>query len=167
MVIITNFTPEYNEEEKIYYYRADEVIPCPVCGGELGKRGWRLRRLKKLDGGLHLLKVQRFICKGCGKSHRGLPKFIVPYKQLELEAIEHVINRVPTKEENDDRTIRHIFTWWWAMIDYIERYMAAIKEGEGGVITILSPLTNLAEIARVLVNSHKWPCTHFALRHGP
>ena len=165
MIIIIKFKVEYNPEEQVYYVRAAEIVPCPDCDGELRKRGWRRRGLLKANRKPYPLKVQRYIYKKCGKSHRGLPDIIVPYKRLEVKAIEQVINRIPTEGGNDERTIRHIFAWWEAMVDYVKRYMAAINEKYGELIIIHSPLSNLADIVRILVNSHKWPCTRFALLH--
>jgi hypothetical protein len=167
MISISKFKLDYNPDERVFYIRAGEVIPCPVCGGKLGKRGWPRRGLIRSNGKLYPLKVQRHICKDCKISHRELPDIIVPYKRLELEVIEQVINGEPTENGQDDRTIRHILTWWKAMVAYIEWYTAAIKEALGVSITILSPLTNLAEIVRALANSHKWPCTRLALLPDP
>jgi len=142
-----------------------EIIACPACNGVLNKNGRPKRILIKSDGTKQKLKVQRYKCKDCNASHRELPDMVVPYKHLEREVIEQIINGEPTENGQEERTIRRILAWWNALTVYIAWHTAALKERLG---VCISPVTkNLAQIVRTLVNTNLWPSPHLNMMPGP
>lgn len=154
-------------KRKGFYVRAEEKIPCPHCGGKLKPKGWPKRGSIQVDGEKWTLKVQRRRCEGCGKYHRELPDFIVPYKRHCLETIELIITGQEAITYTELETPRRIREWWSKMVVYIAVALAAIKEKYGIDLTHLAPVANLAKIVRALANTNLWPGTRSALDAVP
>lgn len=68
----------------------DETV-CPICGGSL-KRYDRVKRIVRTKGrATRYVYIRRFRCEVCGKLHREIPDYILPYKQYESEVINGVL----------------------------------------------------------------------------
>lgn len=71
---------------------------CPDCGGQLRyyDRVPRIVRTKMRK--TKWIKIRRFYCTQCGRLHRELPGYILPYKQYEAEIIRGVLEGFITYE---------------------------------------------------------------------
>lgn len=64
---------------------------CPNCGGKL-KHYDNVQRMVQTKGGCaKWIKIKRFRCKECGKVHRLIPDYVLPYKHYESEIIRGVV----------------------------------------------------------------------------
>lgn len=71
---------------------------CPYCLGLL-KPYDRVYRIVRTRGGLtKRVRIRRFVCGKCGRVHRALPSYILPFKHYESEIIDGVINGYITCE---------------------------------------------------------------------
>lgn len=69
-----------------------EKCRCIDCNG-IVKYYDRTKRLIKTRGGKrHFIFIQRFKCNDCGRIHRVLPDYILPYKHYESEIIFGVLD---------------------------------------------------------------------------
>lgn len=71
---------------------------CPNCGGELKHRDYVIRYFKSKAGLKSKARIERKICKQCGKLHRVLPDYLLPFKQYEKELIFGVREGLITDE---------------------------------------------------------------------
>ncbi len=146
--------------------RTGESFYCPICGGELIRKGFRTRFLIRTEPGATeddcepyekiCLIIARYRCKTCGKIHHGLPDCIVPYKRFNLEIIEGVIKEPSKPTLIDEATVKKILSWWALMVVYILGVAPSIKLKHQ---VIISPSEKLVKIVRALANSHLWPRT--------
>lgn len=73
-------------------------LNCPVCNGSL-KYYDRVHRIIRLGGGVRKrLTIRRLRCRDCGRTHRQLPKFLIPYKHYGSELIKGVLKGYITPE---------------------------------------------------------------------
>ncbi len=75
--------------QKSYDDLMEQVAPCLLpctcgCRGSLIRYG-SYRRHIKTDGSKLPLKIQRLLCRSCGRSHALLTSAMVPYSQIPLE----------------------------------------------------------------------------------
>lgn len=79
-------------------------ISCPICNSKnLVKNGTYQRNIIFLIENDRIetnMKIQRFKCKNCGKTHALLPEFVVPYKQFSLLFIIEILNSILVKSLN-------------------------------------------------------------------
>lgn len=95
-------------------------ISCPLCNSKhLVKNGTYQRNIIFLIENERIetnMKIQRFKCKNCGKTHALLPEFVVPYKQFSLQFIIEVLNSILEKSINKTSTLfnvsRQIIYFW-------------------------------------------------------
>lgn len=71
---------------------------CPVCNAKLifFDKAKRIVRTKKRK--TNWVSIDRMKCTNCGKIHRALPDYILPYKQYEAEVIRGVIEGLITSD---------------------------------------------------------------------
>ena len=150
----------------VFRVRAGEMCFCPICVGELLKKGWRTRFLVQTKASATeddcfpyekiCLLIQRQKCKDCGKIHHQLPDCVVPYKRFSLGIIEGVIRQPGAPTLIDEDTVKRILAWWALMAAYIIGAAPSIMEKHHIAI---APGQKLAAIVRALANSHLWPGT--------
>lgn len=72
---------------------------CPNCGGEL--RFWDMvnRLIRYENGDKEWTRIRRMKCKKCGKLHRELPDYILPFKQYDAEIIKEIQNGSITSDD--------------------------------------------------------------------
>jgi len=162
MVIISKYTLEYNKEKNIYYVETDEVSICPICTSELIKNGRKKRKTIREENKLINLSLRRLKCRKCNKTHRELPDCIVPYKRYGTQAIENILMDA-VDVFCEESTIRRIKMWWLLIQIYVIKIAASLSAKYGYDITTVK---KVAEIVRLLANSHLWPCTRSALKPG-
>lgn len=59
---------------------------CPLCGRALGVRGTCRRKVYTMRGA-YILQLRVLYCCECGRTHRELPYFLIPYKRYSVNAI--------------------------------------------------------------------------------
>lgn len=77
----------------------NDITLCPQCGGALKATGKVKRIIKKKSGVIEWFYIRRLLCVRCGKVHREIPNYIVPYKHYEKEIIQSVINDLITPDD--------------------------------------------------------------------
>lgn len=71
---------------------------CPVCGGEL-RYFDRAKRIVRTRGRItKTIKLKRYRCVACGRTHRLIPNYILPFKQYEKEVIIGVLEGLITPD---------------------------------------------------------------------
>jgi transcription elongation factor Elf1 len=66
---------------------SDNVTICPICGGRLYYYS-TTKRIIKYGGGIKSqVYISRLHCKTCGREHRALPSYILPYKHYDADII--------------------------------------------------------------------------------
>ena len=65
---------------------------CPLCCGNLRVRDTAERFIRISSTEKYGIRVRRLICEECGKIHRELPDFLLPYKHYPTQCIEAEIN---------------------------------------------------------------------------
>lgn len=78
-----------DKDGDLYVVNRNKSI-CPLCGGELCKKGNVRRIVKTKNGKKYVVNLKRLFCNNCGKYHRELPDFLYPYKHYESEIINGV-----------------------------------------------------------------------------
>lgn len=68
----------------------DDIFACPDCGGSLKHRDYTTRKWKTTEDDWEFIKTPRHKCTVCGKLHRILPEFLMPYKHYDKNVIEDV-----------------------------------------------------------------------------
>lgn len=70
----------------VIIFTGQEKVDCPNCGGGLQVRNTCHRKLRTHQGTrVYRLRVMK--CTKCGKSHRELPQWIVPYKRMDAASL--------------------------------------------------------------------------------
>lgn len=139
------------------------MIKCPVCGGELGKFGWRRRKHFEMDGGAKVLRVRRLRCKKCGKIHHELPDILFPYKRHCAATIENIIGGNDSGVCCEESTIRRIRRWW----ETLEIYFKGVRDALSAkhCVAFSDPLQP-KEIVHAVANAHLWASTRSAFLSG-
>ncbi len=75
----------------------DERI-CPKCGGQLKYYDSVKRIVRTKNRTTKRIILRRMRCTKCGKLHREIPKFIIPYKEYEYEVIMGVLEGYVTSD---------------------------------------------------------------------
>lgn len=71
---------------------------CPVCGGALKYYDKVDRLIRGKSGAKQIVKIERYRCQCCSRTHRRLPDYIFPFKQYEADIIVGVIENLITVE---------------------------------------------------------------------
>ncbi len=71
---------------------------CPVCGGDLRYYDKVSRLIRGKSGTKQIVKIERYRCRQCFRTHRQLPSYIFPFKQYEADIIVGVIEKLITIE---------------------------------------------------------------------
>lgn len=104
MIIISDYTVSYNEEEDIFviFVESSETSICPICGHPLTFRDHVKRIAKGRDGKVIWLRIRRLICNNdkCHSIHRELPDMLAPFKHFEADIIAGVLDGLITPETN-------------------------------------------------------------------
>ena len=116
-------------------------------------REWRLRKIKKSDGGKEEFFIRRLYCEICDCIHHELPDFVIPYKRYDAETIEKIISGNTDGLACDESTIRRILNWWSIVYPYFVGILASLNE-KFKVIQEIAP--TLKGIVRAVVNSNNW-----------
>ena len=92
MIIVSSFKLIFNEIEKYFIVKTEEILNCPLCNGNLKYRDSVFRKLKNMASEAALFLIRRLLCQECNALHRELPDIIQPYKHYESSVIQAVID---------------------------------------------------------------------------
>lgn len=157
-------------KDGIYVFTGTEVVPCPVCGGRLRVRNTCHRKLRREEE-CRIYRLRVMICTTCGKTHRELPQWMIPYKRMDA-ALYCKIAQTPRErhlEVADTNTWTRVQKWiWWFLLELQAVRQAKISSHDWVEKTVedLSCQEWMGEIRR-LVNSGKWVQHRYERRRQP
>ncbi len=133
-----------HRENGIYIVRGTEKLPCPHCGGKLRVHGSCKRKLREIDC-TRTFRLRVMKCTNCGKTHRELPSFFVPYKRYSLNSICEILcsekGLHPCDTSTRCRFFAHFFFLWPKM--WVGKGAAICK-------AMTSALGNIKRLRRVI-----------------
>ena len=161
---------EYRKRD-ITIFVGTEKVPCPVCGGSLRVRGTCIRKLRRKDG-VETYQLRVLKCEECERTHRELPKGIVPYKRMDSE----MLGTIAEDNGKDDLDVPGISTWervkvW---VEWFLTYARHIYEGQKKTLGHTLPSISTGESirrqleysVRLVVNSGNWIQHRSVMRVG-
>lgn len=156
MVSISHFRKEH--KGGLIIIIAQEIIPCPICEGELFTRGTCRRHAINSAGTTDHYQLRVLQCRECRRTHRELPAPLVPYKRHDGEAITDIANH-PESAPCYRRTMELIQRWLTWFISYANH----ICESQSIILSIPLPKTSgkihlpeLMALVRIVANSGNW-----------
>ena len=121
MISITDYTSLCKGDLTIIT-GSDESV-CPICGGMMTVRGTCIRKVRS-EGGVRKLRLRVMKCRVCQKTHREIPKDIIPYKRTSLteycEIVESGANDYPCETSTWQR-MKMWLSWFLAFAQSVER----------------------------------------------
>jgi len=156
MISIARFRVERNGN--LLVVRGLELLPCPVCEGELFCRGTCRRKTRSAYGETTLYQLRVLQCRHCGKTHRELPEPIVPHKRYDAEAIIQIRERPEEVicEPNVRTRIMAWLAWFVEYANHIQQSQSLILSAplpkHSGEITVAV----LSRLVRIVANSQNW-----------
>ena len=158
MIIVAQGS-ELRKGEIIIFTGYDE-IPCPVCSGKLKVHGTCRRKFIR-RGGAQVYRLRVMECRECGRTHRELPDFAVPYKRMDVEMLSEVAEdeghgRMAKSESSTRHRVR---TWVLWFLRYARNVQSGLCISMPDLPTIPDggPLRRrLAYFVRLVVNSGNW-----------
>lgn len=76
----------------------DGILKCPDCGGNLRYYDKVTRVVRTKRRQTDWVELRRMRCDRCGKVHREIPDYILPYKQYEADLIQGVMEGLITTD---------------------------------------------------------------------
>lgn len=137
-----------------------EEVPCPVCGGKLKVHGTCRRKFFRREG-VQLYQLRVMECKECGRTHRELPDFGVPYKRMDVEMLSEVAEddghgRMVKAESSTRHRVKAWVIWFlW----YAQKVLEGLRVDTPDIATIPDGAglkQRLAYFVRLVVNSGNW-----------
>ena len=156
MISITDYTSLCKGDITIITGSGESV--CPICGGMMTVRGTCIRKVRS-EGGVRKLRLRVMKCRVCQKTHREIPKDIIPYKRTSLteycEIVEAGANNYPCETSTWQR-MKLWLSWFIAFAQSVERSLVC-----SGLLTMTRrPVGSLKEqtayFVRLVVNSGNW-----------
>lgn len=156
MISITDYTSLCKGDITIITGSGESV--CPICGGMMTVRGTCIRKVRS-EGGVRKLRLRVMKCRVCQKTHREIPKDIIPYKRTSLteycEIVESGANDYPCETSTWQR-MKLWLSWFIAFAESVERSLVC-----SGLLTMTRrPVGSLKEqtayFVRLVVNSGNW-----------
>ena len=170
MVIVTGHKQTVKDEmHEIIVFTGTEVVPCPVCSGRLKLHGTCMRKLQEADGTV-LYRLRVLECTECGKTHRELPPWIIPFKRMALDVLNDI-----SESDNANLEIAESSTWYrikaWVawFLGYAMHVLQALLVSDQSIQTIptgAAQREKLAYSVRVVANSGRWIQHRSAMTNG-
>lgn len=76
-------------------------VSCPVCGGNLKLYDHVMRIIREKKGEKDHIYIRRMKCVDCGKIHRELPRYVLPYIQYDKDIVMGVLTGQITSDDLD------------------------------------------------------------------
>ena len=118
---------------------------CPLCGGTLGVRGTCRRKVYTMRGA-YILQLRVLYCCECGRTHRELPYFLIPYKRYSANAIYDILFPINGAYECETSTQCRLWHWWRWFCLYLWQFGECRKRRKRAVEAYV----------RIAVNSGFW-----------
>jgi len=142
MISISKYKLEVNKNGKKYVV-SQEQIPC-TCGGHLAFKEYRLRIVRLPSEDAEFIEIRVLYCVDCGKSHRELPDFLLPYKHYTAQTVEAAVDRKKAECSAEERTVKRWRAWFKRIRSYLAAaIVAALSEFEKVRLRALDPLDTL------------------------
>jgi len=77
---------------------SDGILKCPDCGGKLRYYDKVMRVVRTKRRQTDWVELRRMRCDRCGRVHREIPDYILPYKQYEADLIQGVMEGLITTD---------------------------------------------------------------------
>lgn len=157
MYIIHQYSTKNNARGEIEII-SDEKYDCPVCGGHLTLRSSKDRGIKDLYGNAAVVWLRIMECEKCGKTHRELPDFIIPYKRYTVEAIASIMDGGDICA-CENSTCNRLSQWVKWFVEYAKRIAESLKEIHTGFTPDIAGKHGedlLKYLVRIVVNSNFW-----------
>ena len=167
MIIVTRYTKQV--KDGIIIFTGTEEIPCPVCGGKLKQRGTCLRKVREENETVvYSLRVME--CTKCGKTHRELPFWVVPYKRIAAPVLSDIA-RSDNKnlEKAEGSTWHRIKEWITWFLNYAMNVLQALLVSDAHIQTVptgASLCKKLEYFVRLVANSGRWISHRSAMQRG-
>lgn len=121
MIYLMKDTFEIYVEQGVFHIRAPKDC-CPCCRGRLMVQGSCIRKVRDMER-VRIFRLRVMKCGSCGRTHRELPYFIVPYKRYGLNTICEIVCSEPGKQACPASTRWHLLKWLAWVIVYAQAYM--------------------------------------------
>ena len=159
MVCISHFWEK--RKGKAIIIVALENLPCPLCNGQMFTRSTCHRKAITASGEIKNFQLRVRQCRNCNKTHRELPKPLIPYKRYDGEAIAGIRNR-PDIASCSECTILAILCW----LEWFIPYANQICEKQQLILSFPLPKepgkiipAELALLVQLVANSGNWRTT--------
>lgn len=135
-----------------------ESLCCPVCGGKLSVHGTCVRKVQCTNG-VEILQLRVMQCRSCGKTHRELPEFVVPYKRNSLNLLCEIAEATEDSYPCETSTWLRVKTWvawflWYAR--NVWRGLCISDPAFAAMEVVGCMRRQLACFVRLVVNSGNW-----------
>ncbi len=145
---------------EIVIFTGNETIPCPVCAGHLKVRETCERKVSGREG-TQTCRLRVMECGNCGKTHRELPSFIVPYKRMDADILSEVAeaNREEHLEKAESSAWRRVKAWIIWFLQYAGNVLEGLRIAMPDFPTIPDGEAlnrRLAYAVRLVANSGNW-----------
>ncbi|WP_423719515.1 DUF6431 domain-containing protein [Anaerotruncus rubiinfantis] len=106
VIIVKDYTTEYDRNAGAYRIRGRRPPVCPDCGRIMSVYDTRRRHAISATGAPRWFLLRRLLCPGCGKLHIELPDFLRPRKHYDSQVIDDTVAGRLDCCPADDSTIR-------------------------------------------------------------
>lgn len=140
----------------VIIFTGQEKVGCPDCGGDLRVRSTCHRKLRTAQG-IQVYRLRVMGCLGCGKTHRELPHWMVPYKRMDASCLVNIA-QAPKSEHlrkaSTNSWIR-IKGWMACFFRYAQRIVRSRNEHQRTCFGAPEK-ERFCYLVRLLVNRGRW-----------
>jgi hypothetical protein len=176
VISLSSFILEYNEIKGYFLVKADEIVDCPLCNGDLKYRDSVFRNLKDLASEVMRLLLRRLLCLTCKTLHRELPDIVQPYKHYSSDVIQAVIDEEEETSQcaADNATIKRWKTEFKSNEPVIKQGLSSVYARMIDDTVPISDTDNILDrirnrenrwlpfVMNLLINTGHKTCTEFA-----
>lgn len=99
---------------------------CPICQEKLYVHGTCQRKLRSIER-IYTVRLRVMRCGSCGKTHRELPHFLVPYKRYGLNAICEILCSCSGQHPCETSTWLRLKHWLTALIMLFKQKIGSMR----------------------------------------
>lgn len=149
----------------VIIFTGQEKVGCPDCGGDLRVRSTCHRKLRTAQG-IEVYRLRVMGCLGCGKTHRELPNWMVPYKRMDASCLVSIA-QAPQKEhlrQASTNTWLRVKRWMAWFLQYAQKVISS-QNIQPGTWPSAPQRERFCHLVRLLVNRGRWPQHRFEQFH--
>lgn len=154
MISVAQGTAYY--KNGVIIFTGQEKVRCPDCGGNLRVRNTCHRKLRTAQG-IEVYRLRVMGCLGCGKTHRELPHWMVPYKRMDASSLASIA-QAPQKEhlrQASTNTWLRVKGWMAWFLQYAQRVIGS-QNVHPRIRTGAPEEERFCCLVRLLVNRGRW-----------